>query len=846
MPPKINSEAQSKYPTVSNEKKKSFKAQNIKTQPQQNTNPSKEEKGKGKAKANVPQEQIIAQPKRPTTQEKGKAKAKIQPEHVYKLLPKPPTNTNDIIITPNNSKKQKTKQEPTVIDATQWYFTPLRVYYKKHKYYYNINILKLLLEINFPAHPIHIINLDEINETNPFNVKLITAPDPLKYTINDSIVVLTTHSNATEYQTKALFFKTSPEGYNVYYKDPTGNSIPQVLSNEFKKHKEIVQIHDLFQRDLVNRDDHTAQYVVDYFDKFVSGDYNLYKYTEEYVIDLRKRHEIIFTNHKIFDTVTLWKYLEDYKHLIVNKKNIRIEDLENPELNNRDLVKKGNHRNYAKYTLAEVIILLAYRISIYNKSQQTDLIRIMVLPIDSTYRSYQFNEMMALKDIYNIVGVIHTKKNEYVAFYIKKETQDFIYCDPLNNDPIDEIQQQCNINKLHLNVNKKQYQYDDDSNGTWTVYLLDQLYSETHLDKTVTKKDKNYDSFVQRRRGGDNKIINENLHVSVNNYYKIIETHVLPLIIQNKDHETYYNSDESKSPEETENDIQETEDILPIIQQKHEAKAPRVPLRLHGPREPRVIQQQVQQGTQGPQVPQVPQGQQEQQVQEVEILIEKSTQTGQDHLPETIAFYDTYKECIQKQRNNVFFQKRKAPFIFTDIDIDASFHNMIPNNNNNNNNNFKTYARDFIDNEGYAFVRCNIKTFLQYKINEHIFKKVKRGKYSLKLKYFCLLLDDDFDKWNNYYVVKPDKIIKTQTILEQVRKINQENNKKDCINFPVSHHKQYTYIPIVKWQYKDILKNIYVKRVINNGSDKMGLSQPSLTRNIQENIHNHILTVGFK
>ena len=51
MPPKINSEAQSKYPTVSNEKKKSFKAQNIKTQPQQepqqqNTNPSKEEKGK--------------------------------------------------------------------------------------------------------------------------------------------------------------------------------------------------------------------------------------------------------------------------------------------------------------------------------------------------------------------------------------------------------------------------------------------------------------------------------------------------------------------------------------------------------------------------------------------------------------------------------------------------------------------------------------------------------------------------------------------------------------------------------------------------------------------------------
>ena len=72
--------------------------------------------------------------------------------------------------------------------------------------------------------------------------------------------------------------------------------------------------------------------------------------------------------------------------------------------------------------------------------------------------------------------------------------------------------------------------------------------------------------------------------------------------------------------------------------------------------------------------------------------------------------------------------------------------------------------------------------------------------------------------------MKPDKIIKTQTILEQVRKINQENNKKDCINFPVSHHKQYTYIPIVKWQYKDILKNIYVKRVMNNGSDKMGLS----------------------
>ena len=51
MPPKINSEAQSKYPTVSNEKKKSFKAQNIKTQPQQqNTNSSKKEEEKGKEK----------------------------------------------------------------------------------------------------------------------------------------------------------------------------------------------------------------------------------------------------------------------------------------------------------------------------------------------------------------------------------------------------------------------------------------------------------------------------------------------------------------------------------------------------------------------------------------------------------------------------------------------------------------------------------------------------------------------------------------------------------------------------------------------------------------------------
>ena len=51
----------------------------------------------------------------------------------------------------------------------------------------------------------------------------------------------------------------------------------------------------------------------------------------------------------------------------------------NPELDNRDLSKKGNHKNFTKYTLAELIILLAYKISIYNKSHHTDLIRIMVL-----------------------------------------------------------------------------------------------------------------------------------------------------------------------------------------------------------------------------------------------------------------------------------------------------------------------------------------------------------------------------------------------------------------------------------------------------------------------------------
>ena len=227
----------------------------------------------------------------------------------------------------------------------------------------------------------------------------------------------------------------------------------------------------------------------------------------------------------------------------------------------------------------------------------------------------------------------------------------------------------------------------------------------------------------------------------------------------------------------------------------------------------------------------------------VDIFKEKSTQTGQDHLPETIAFYDTYEDCLKKQINNVFFQKRKAPFVFTKVDIDESLHNTI---NNPNNDEFKVYARDFIDPDGYAFVRCNIRTFLHYKINAYIFKKVKRGKYSRKLKYFCLLLDDDFEKWNNYYVIKSDKVLKVQRILEQVQKIDEDDNKKDCDNFPVSHHKQYAYIPIVKWQYKDILKNIYVKLIINNGSDKMGLSQPSLTRNIQEHNQNHVLTVGFK
>ena len=340
MPPKINTKAQSKNPAVSHEKKKTLKDQitNTKAQQKQNTNPSKEEKGK----AIVQQEQIIAPPKNPSKEEKGKGKAKIQPD-----LQKTTTNTNDTKITllPQNTKNKNKKEAPTIIDANQWHYTPLKGYYKKHKYYYNVNILKLLLELKYPAYPIHIINLDDINETNPFNVDLVTKTDPLKYNINDIIVVLTTHDNELEYKTKSLFFKTSPNGYQVYYKDPTGNSIPNIVNNELKKHPEIVQIHNLSTRDLVNRDDHTAQYVVDYFDKFISGDYNEYKYTNEYVNDLRRRQEIVFSNHNIFDTVTLWTFLENYKHIIVNKTNIHIEGLETPELNNRDLSKKGNHKN---------------------------------------------------------------------------------------------------------------------------------------------------------------------------------------------------------------------------------------------------------------------------------------------------------------------------------------------------------------------------------------------------------------------------------------------------------------------------------------------------------------------
>ena len=94
MPPKINTKAQSKNPTVSHEKKKTLKDQitNTKAQQKQNTNPSKEEKGK--AKAIVQQEQIIAPPKNPSKEEKGKGKAKIQPD-----LHKPTTNTNDTKIT---------------------------------------------------------------------------------------------------------------------------------------------------------------------------------------------------------------------------------------------------------------------------------------------------------------------------------------------------------------------------------------------------------------------------------------------------------------------------------------------------------------------------------------------------------------------------------------------------------------------------------------------------------------------------------------------------------------------------------------------------------------------------
>ena len=113
----------------------------------------------------------------------------------------------------------------------------------------------------------------------------------------------------------------------------------------------------------------------------------------------------------------------------MDKSKIQILDLEQPILNSTKL-NDGKKGGYPPYTLAEVVILSAYKI---NEKKKQNEIRLMVIPIDDQYHSYQFEQMMALKDFYNILGIIHVNKynanspSRFVAFLILKNTSEFIY-----------------------------------------------------------------------------------------------------------------------------------------------------------------------------------------------------------------------------------------------------------------------------------------------------------------------------------------------------------------------------------------------------------------------------------
>ena len=139
-------------------------------------------------------------------------------------------------------------------------------------------------------------------------------------------------------------------------------------------------------------------------------------------------------------------------------------------------------------------------------------------------------------------------------------------------------------------------------------------------------------------------------------------------------------------------------------------------------------------------------------------------------------------------------------------------------------NNTIIWARNVMDENNFAYVRCDMSELLN--IRRYIFHRVKRGKYSMKLQIFCKYETNDFFKFTKidnktYYVLKNGKSLHTK--------------KDDCI-MPTSNRKNYVFLPIAKWQCtRTLCRHIFVKRRIDEGSTRKSLLEPFVKRTIGNN-----------
>ena len=721
-----------------------------------------------------------------------------------------------------NESDEPVNRDPTVFDGKQWNYVPLDV--TDFKQYYDTNVMKLLLQFKHVLYPVHTLNLDRMNQTdfNDISDLLDKNPERMNKDNNDVIVLVTTDKE----EHKAMFFHAQKgKGYVVYYRDPIKHDIPDIIIKNLDKIKNLISdVKDVSKNKKgILKGHHKGQYVVDYIDKFIDKKPNFDNYNEDYLKKMRAAHDKFFTNKAIFDNKTLWDFLEKEKSVLIDRPKMKNADLDDSNFNLKIDKYDNNTKRWPWYEVSTVMFLLGYRI-FHDKIKET---KIVLVPLNQNYHSYSFQQINAHSINYNIAGIINRANSHYIAFYVKKRSKDkseLLFMDPLNGQIPAEINTQCKRAKLNVESLNLKFQLgnDNDNCGPWCLWLLGELCAGRRPQSVIYtgkqgNKDRNYSSFINsNRRKVDQKILDSTLF-GADTYIDLMEKYVYPIILPNT--EEQIPSPDGRIPDidftsDNTDEVNETDDphIVHIEEEQEDTASVNSAVTIHVEEKeaPVIIPEEVRNTVHN-------QG------------VNRGTQTKPMDEVESLSFSDSYRTCLRKQNNNIWLERRKQPFVFRNVNIDESINRTLESENSRTP---KEYARDYIDEEGHAFVRCDKRTFKQQELQHYIYRKLKKGKYSQKLKFYCAFSDDDFDEWRplketTYYVIKNDRTDKAIRIQQQTA---QTLSGYECPSPPKAHHKHYVYVPIAQWQYKDVRKNVHIKKRINSGSEQIGISEPSLER----------------